>query len=354
MNGLADLRVLLVEDNEIDARSLNRILERDNSTRFHVERACDLAEALQALDEGAYDCVLLDLSLPDSDGLDSIDRVVAASPACPIVVLTGYDDPAVAVQAVDHGAQDYLFKQRVDTETAARSIRYAVARYHAERQLSTARARLRVMDDRDRIARDLHDTVIQQLFATGMTLQAALGRIDEPALAETVSRCVDDIDAAISQLRSAIFDLHQPTDQLADTLTEIAGAARASLGFMPGVVIERADNAPKVPPAIQRDMAATVREALANVAHHAEADSATVTLEITADFIHLAIADDGRGALATEEHQDEFRGNGLLNMERRAQTHGGSFEFDTSASGTTVRWTVPTETPADDASRHNT
>ena len=101
-------------------------------------------------------------------------------------------------------------------------------------------------------------------------------------------------------------------------------------------------------------MAATVREALANVAHHAEADSATVTLEITADFIHLAIADDGRGALATEEHQDEFRGNGLLNMERRAQTHGGSFEFDTSASGTTVRWTVPTETPADDASRHNT
>ena len=216
MNGLADLRVLLVEDNEIDARSLNRILERDNSTRFHVERACDLAEALQALDEGAYDCVLLDLSLPDSDGLDSIDRVVAASPACPIVVLTGYDDPAVAVQAVDHGAQDYLFKQRVDTETAARSIRYAVARYHAERQLSTARARLRVMDDRDRIARDLHDTVIQQLFATGMTLQAALGRIDEPALAETVSRCVDDIDAAISQLRSAIFDLHQPTDQLAD------------------------------------------------------------------------------------------------------------------------------------------
>lgn len=341
MNGFPDLRILLVEDNEIDARSLNRILDRDTATRFHVERVSDLAGAIRALDEGAYDCVLLDLSLPDSDGLASIDRIVEASPACPIVVLTGYDDPSVAVEAVDHGAQDYLFKQKVDAETAARSIRYAVTRYHSEQQLSAARGRLRVMDERDRIARDLHDTVIQQLFATGMTLQASLAAIEDLDVSETVSKCVDNIDAAISQLRSAIFDLHKPTDQLADSLNEIVASARASLGFVPSVEIDRSEGAPKIASAVQRDMAATLREALANIAHHAEASDATVRLALTDTEICLEVVDNGRGARATAAHQEEFRGNGLLNMERRASAHGGRFEFSTSTSGSTVRWVVP-------------
>ncbi|MCP3936850.1 MAG: response regulator [Actinomycetia bacterium] len=343
MKGLSELRVLLVEDNEIDARSLNRILDRDTSTSFHVEHVADLAGALASLDEGAYDCILLDLSLPDSEGLDSIDRIVAASPAAPIVVLTGYDDPAVAVQAVDHGAQDYLFKQTVDTDSAGRSIRYAVARHHAEHQLFAAQARLRIMDDRDRIARDLHDTVIQQLFATGMTLHATVEGVADEAVRATLTQCVDGIDVAIAQLRHAIFELHQPTDQLTDAIDEITRSVSASLGFDPDVVVNRSDNAMTVTSAIQRDMAATLREALANVAHHAEATATMIAVNVDEDRVTLEVSDNGRGARATEEHQDEFRGNGLLNMQRRALTHGGTFDFGTSPEGSTVRWIVPSD-----------
>ncbi len=343
MKGLSELRVLLIEDNEIDARSLNRILDRDTSTSFHVERVADLASALAVLDEGAYDCILLDLSLPDSEGLGSIDRIIAVSPAAPVVVLTGYDDPAVAVEAVDHGAQDYLFKQTVDTDSAGRSIRYAVARHHAEHQLFAAQARLRIMDDRDRIARDLHDTVIQQLFATGMTLQAMVPGTGDGELKTTISQCVDGIDVAIAQLRHAIFELHQPTDQLTDTIDEIARSVSASLGFDPDVVLSRGDEAMTVSSAIQRDMAATLREALANVVHHAEATATTITIDVAQDAMTLEVSDNGQGARATDEHQDEFRGNGLLNMQRRAAIHGGTFSFTTSPSGSTVRWTVPCE-----------
>jgi len=96
-------RILLVEDNELDARSMSRALTANADCI--VEWAADMAEAIAALEHGLFDCVLLDLSLPDSEGLVSVETVVARSPHCPIVVLTGLDDPLIAVEAVSRGAQ---------------------------------------------------------------------------------------------------------------------------------------------------------------------------------------------------------------------------------------------------------
>ena len=125
---LDGIRVLLVEDNPGYARLLTELLRdagADHLKMVHVDR---LAAAIERLDRDSFDVMLLDLSLPDADGLDTLVRAHAHAPKIPIVVLTGHDDEALAVRAVRSGAQDYLVKGRVDGELLVRSIRYASER----------------------------------------------------------------------------------------------------------------------------------------------------------------------------------------------------------------------------------
>jgi signal transduction histidine kinase len=136
----APTRVLLVEDSRSDARLLEATLQGAGSYRFeltHVER---LAEALAALGDGGFDVVLLDLHLPDSQGLDTLARLQSGQSDVPVVVLTGLDDEELAVRAVQAGAQDYLPKGVVDGALLARLIRHAVERHQIGAELERARA----------------------------------------------------------------------------------------------------------------------------------------------------------------------------------------------------------------------
>jgi diguanylate cyclase (GGDEF)-like protein/PAS domain S-box-containing protein len=136
MTQRAALRVLLVEDNPGDARLVEILLaEVGSSSGFEVSQAGRLDEALESLDRSDFDVILLDLSLPDSSGLETVDRMRAAVSQVPVVVLSGQDDEAVALQAVQSGAQDYLIKGQGDGELIARSIRYAIERQQAEEAL---------------------------------------------------------------------------------------------------------------------------------------------------------------------------------------------------------------------------
>jgi serine phosphatase RsbU (regulator of sigma subunit) len=126
----AALTVLLVEDDEGDALLVEEeLLER--LPRARVARSRTLADALGAA-EGEIDCVLLDLGLPDTSGIDAVSRLRAGMPAVPLIVLTGLDDEAAGMAAVQAGAQDYLVKGSVDRQQLARSIRYAIGRRQAE------------------------------------------------------------------------------------------------------------------------------------------------------------------------------------------------------------------------------
>ena len=127
------IKVLLVEDNPGDARLLREMLVEAAYALFkltHVER---LSEALKRLSEEAFDLVLLDLSLPDGQGLETFTTVHAQAPGVPIVVLTGLDDETLAVRAVQAGAQDYLVKGRVDGDLLMRAMRYAIERHRIMR-----------------------------------------------------------------------------------------------------------------------------------------------------------------------------------------------------------------------------
>jgi PAS domain S-box-containing protein len=128
-------RVMLVEDNPGDARLVRELLVSSSTAQFelaHVER---LSEALTRLETERFDVLLLDLSLPDSQGLATFLTTRDRTPGLPIVVLTGLDDETLAMQAVQEGAQDYLVKGQVDGNALVRAMRYAIGRTHAEQRL---------------------------------------------------------------------------------------------------------------------------------------------------------------------------------------------------------------------------
>ncbi len=128
-------RILLVEDNSADARLMVELLTDAGAGEGELQHVDRISAALNRLSEQKIDVILLDLSLPDESGLDTVQRMCAADPHMPVIVLTGLEDDALALAAVQAGAQDYLVKGQVDGAGIARSIRYAVERKRLEEGL---------------------------------------------------------------------------------------------------------------------------------------------------------------------------------------------------------------------------
>lgn len=198
---------------------------------------------------------------------------------------------------------------------------------------------IEVLEDRERIARDLHDRVLQDLFAIGLEIQGTARRAEDDGLAQRLDRHVEDLDRTIREIRTVIFGfgsgpvMHTGLQQ--SVVDVVAQGARA-LGFSPSLRVDGPiDTA--VPDLPAQELLAVLREALANVARHAGA--AHVDVRVTVGELHLLleVADDGCGMPA-----ETVGGNGLRNMERRAADLGGSLAFEAGATGgTALRWSVP-------------
>jgi signal transduction histidine kinase len=200
-----------------------------------------------------------------------------------------------------------------------------------------------LVEDRERIARDLHDTVIQRLFATGLSLQGTARVLDGVEGTETaltrIEGAVDDLDLTVKHIRSAIFGLETArlsVSGLRDRVLRICRDTAEMLGFEPVCLFDG-----PVDTAIGEDLAvellATLREALSNVVRHAGARSVTVEV-VVSDVVTLRVADDGTGPPSA----DAPRGLGLKNMAARADRRGGEFLLSSgSRSGALAQWTVP-------------
>jgi two-component system cell cycle sensor histidine kinase/response regulator CckA len=140
---LEGIRILLVEDNPAEVRLLSELLTDTPAGRVKIEHVDRLSKALERLDAEHFDVMLLDLGLPDQQGLETVARAHEHAPKVPIVVLTGLDDEALAIKAVRAGAQDYLVKGRVDGELLIRSVRYASERGRAVEALERREAHYR-------------------------------------------------------------------------------------------------------------------------------------------------------------------------------------------------------------------
>lgn len=195
-----------------------------------------------------------------------------------------------------------------------------------------------LLEDRERIARDLHDTVIQRLFATGLRLQGAARLVQRPEVAERISQAVDDLDLTVKHIRTAIFGLEasrRPAGGLRQRVLALSSEAAGALGFDPHVLFDGALDT--LAEGVATEVLAVLREALANVARHAGAGR--VDIELIADGdLTLRVVDDGRG-LPAERRPG---GRGLSNIQARAATLGGSAVVGPGPeAGTIVEWRVP-------------
>ena len=203
-------------------------------------------------------------------------------------------------------------------------------------------AELALYEDRERIARDLHDTVIQRLFATGLSLQGTqpLVQRDPAAAADRIEQAVDDLDETVKHIRTAIFALEasRPREQgIRDRVLSLCREASGALGFEPRVLLDGPIDS-VLPDDVAADLLATLREALSNVARHAGAGSVDVVVAVDGDELRLEVTDDGVGM----PDDTSNGGHGLPNMAERARRHGGELVREPGQpTGTTLRWLVP-------------
>jgi signal transduction histidine kinase len=142
-----DFKILLIEDNPADVTLIQEMLKGADEEVFAVDLASRLSEGLTRLNEGAYDLVLLDLSLPDSHGFSTLSSLQEHAPYASVIVLTGLDDRAIALKAMRHGAQDYLIKDKIDSDLLKRAIRYAIERKRAAQALRERTEQLEALRD---------------------------------------------------------------------------------------------------------------------------------------------------------------------------------------------------------------
>ncbi len=200
-----------------------------------------------------------------------------------------------------------------------------------------------MLEDHDRIARDLHDLAIQRLFATGMTLQSARRFVDHPEASERLARAVDDLDATIKIIRSTIFGLRAHDSpavgsKLRARAVQALDEAAACLGFAAALRMEGLIDT-DVPPLVADEVLAVIGEALSNVARHARATRVDVSIAASDGILTLEVVDDGVGL-----PEGGGRRSGLRNIAERAEGLGGRMTVaprGRGEHGTRLRWLVP-------------
>ncbi|MFI2109491.1 sensor histidine kinase [Streptomyces lydicus] len=263
-------------------------------------------------------------------------RWAGLGPAVAVPMLTGERVRGVLLLARGRGRAVFT-----DAETAP--LRTFAGQAALALELSERRAaaeQMALFEERERIARDLHDLAIQRLFATGMTLQSAVRFVDHPEASERLLRAVDDLDETIKIIRSTIFGLRARGRSdgrhglRLRTVATVEQEARA-LGFTPSLQMEGLLDT-EVPGALADDVVAVLGEALSNVARHARAGAADVALRVRDRRLTLTVEDDGVGIGAGG------RRSGLRNLAERARRAGGGMSVEAPAEGgTRLAWWAP-------------
>nr|WTB31025.1 GAF domain-containing protein [Streptomyces sp. NBC_00830] len=299
------------------------VLPREGS---FVGAALDAGEPITSLDVGH-----------DPRITEGPPRWAGLGPAVAVPMVTGERTRGVLLLARVRERPVFTTSETLPLLTFAGQA--ALAMELTERRKSAEQIAL--LEDRDRIARDLHDLAIQRLFATGMTLQSVVRFVDHPQASERLLRAVDDLDETIKIIRSTIFGLRARGPGRAGqglrvrTATAVEQAAR-TLGFQPSLRMGGLIDT-DVPAEIAEQVIAVLGEALSNVARHARATSVDISLVVGEGALNLIVSDNGVGM-----PEDGLSRSGLDNLARRAEKLGGEMSVGASGqSGTRLSWRVP-------------
>ncbi|HEY9335825.1 MAG TPA: histidine kinase, partial [Kribbella sp.] len=327
--------VLIAEGDELVVRAVDGPADYGRYLGRRIPR--DLPVIGQVVADGGQVVVIDDLAqvLKDVGGAaDFPEGAALGRTTIAPLPAGGTDTGGLLVVAMEQGTSSRLADGSDLVRIFAGQATLALERAQAQRD----RDMLAVLEDRDRIARDLHDLVIQRLFATGLQLQG-MHRMARPEHQERLGRAVEDIDTTIHDLRAAIFELQQAPDSssLRKDLQALVSEYTEGLGFRPKLVITGPlDTA--VPASVRPQILAVVRESLSNVIRHAHASQAIVDVTVGAGQVVARVADDGTGIGAST------RRSGLRNLTERARSLGGTIRLaDNDPHGTVVEFTAPTD-----------
>jgi signal transduction histidine kinase len=331
---IADLpEVLVIEDNA----DMNRFVCEALAPTFRVHAALDGEEGLELARSVKPDLIVCDFMMPNMSG-DGLVRAVRGDPAIdstPILILTARNDSAARIDVLRAGANDYLLKPFFQPELRARADILVKVRQSEK----TLRA-LDMANERDRIARDLHDLVIQRVFGAGMRLSSLVPGL--PArTGERLREVVEELDKVIADIRTTIFDLQAQRTAargLRRGVLQLTSDAAQRLDYRPRVHFDGA-----IDTAVDREtgdqLLAVLREALSNIIRHAGASAVEVVVGAEKGELVLTVADDGVGPVPGTTPMSGF---GLRNMESRALSLGGTCHVRANEPhGTVVEWRVP-------------
>lgn len=337
------IRILLIEDNPGDARLIQEYLSDQKNIEYSFFMADRLQKGIEILENEFIDVVLLDLKLPDSEGLTGVEQIFAVTPNLPVIVLTGLNDENTAIKAVKMGAQDYLVKDKVESEILIRSIKYAIERKRAEEdQQKLLEQRIRSLsmleaqeNERRRISRELHDGLGQLLSAAKLNF----GMIDfmnnnnREKTADIVKQVDSIISKAIVEARRIAHDLRPTTlddfgliPALRILCQEFSKITGIKVKFQVSPTLERID--PKVEIAIYR----IIQESFNNISKYAEATEVSLDLHRKENQVYVRVKDNGKGFDSENIVKNKKAGSGfgLLNMKERAELIGGKVEIISS------------------------
>ena len=353
--GLATADVLLVEDNDDDAFLIEKKIDQGVDSAFvddiELTRVKSLAAAIETCETESFDAVFLDLGLPDSRGLETIERFTAQEFDLPVVVLTGLQDDRASIEAIQQGAQDYLIKGESTAETIIRAMRHAIERKENQRQIHR---------QRDQI--EFFNSILRHDMLNGMQIIRLTAQGLEPRLDGEEA---DDIQTIVNWSDNIV----ELTEKIKDILDAVTSGEQAELHpiRVQSVVARQIEEIEAMRDGVTVDIeipyeievhandlfADVIRNLLTNaVDHTAPADvTITVTARQTATDVELVIEDDGPGV--PEDKQDTLfnrgakgsgssgSGLGLFFIETMVDTYDGEIRFEPADPGARFIMTLP-------------
>jgi signal transduction histidine kinase len=390
MNGGTPVKILLVEDSPADAKLLCETLREISENKFELTHVQQLSEAMAKLAESGFDAILLDLYLPDSQGLETIESILSTAPTLPIIVLTGLKDENAGIQAVRKGAQDYLVKGQTDSDLLVRVIKYSIERKRNERELRKARDELemRVKERTIKLEKavdELRNEILKRIeaerkiranqeqlrsltaelvlaeererHAAAMALHDSLGPllafskrelgILQKSVSKKTAGILKDISntiaEAVKQTRNLTFDLSPPTLYTFGLETAVAELAeRFGEDQKLKIIFENTDEPKPLTSHVKVLIYRSIRELLINIAKHADAKVVQVALSRIGNKIKIVVKDDGKGFNMSDldSKPGSIKGFGLFSVRERLAHIGGSLNIQ-SGRGTTVVLLAP-------------
>jgi signal transduction histidine kinase len=339
------IRILLIEDDEDDYVIIRDTLSDISKWRFQLDWVSLASKAVEHVLAMDYDVCLLDYRLGKEDGVEVLKALKKNGCEAPIIILTGYGDHDIDMEAMKAGAADYLEKGNLDPRILERTIRYAMDRARALKVIQESERGLRALSERlveaqererMRLAKELHDSIGANLTAIKYTLEEKrfrMGADSVPPEGPTLEKIIDLVRETIVESQRIATNLRPSILDDMGILAAIQWVVRKSQEVYSSIHIETEMKVLEedIPESLKIVILRIVQEAMNNAAKHSGANAIHLCLKNDGDFLELIVEDNGKGF-----HQEEVKsrrnlseGMGLQGMKERAELYGGVFRIDT-------------------------